>query len=81
VWILPAIAIVTALISDFFLLLLFAVSRGFVMIMWASGVGMGVGRSSRQQGGVGVLPMPDAELDTTQIVESVCENPPAAGGL
>jgi len=43
------------------------------MIAWASGLGMGVGRFSRPLRGVGVLAMPDAGLDTTRRVESVCE--------
>ena len=42
------------------------------MIMWASGFGMAVGRFSRPLRGVGVLAMPDAGLDTTRRVESVC---------
>jgi len=35
------------------------------MIARASGLGMGVGRFSTLPRGVGVLPMPDAGLDTT----------------
>jgi len=50
------------------------------MIVRASGFGMGVGRLSKLQRGVGVLAMPDAELDTMQCIESVCEVPPGAGG-
>ena len=42
---------------------------------------MGVGRFSRPLGGVGVLAMPDAGLDTTQQVESVCMVPLGAGVL
>jgi len=42
------------------------------MIAHASGIGMGVGRFSRPLRGVGVLAMPDAELDTMRRVESVC---------
>jgi len=42
------------------------------MIAWASGFGMGVGRFSRPLGGVGVLAMTDAGLDTMRQVESVC---------
>ena len=42
------------------------------MIARASGLGMGVGRFSRPLRGVGVLAMPDAGLDTTRRVESVC---------
>jgi len=51
------------------------------MIMQASGFGMGVGRFSRLLRGVGVLAMPDAGLDTTRQVESVCEVPLGAGVL
>jgi hypothetical protein len=47
------------------------------MIAWASGLGMGVGRFSRPQRGVGVITMPDAGLDTTRRVEV----PPGAGVL
>jgi hypothetical protein len=42
------------------------------MIARASGLGMGVGRFSRLLGGVGVLAMLNAGLDTTRRVESVC---------
>jgi len=42
------------------------------MIVWASALEMGVGRFWRPLRGVGVLAMPDAELDTTRHVESVC---------
>jgi len=42
------------------------------MIARASGFGIGVGRFSRSLRGVGVLAMPDAGLDTTHRVESVC---------
>ena len=45
------------------------------MIAQASGIGMGVGRFSRQLRGVGVLAMPDAGLDTTRRVESVSAIP------
>jgi hypothetical protein len=38
------------------------------MIMWVSGLGMGVGRFSRPLREVGVLVMPDAGLDTMQRV-------------
>jgi len=48
------------------------VRGGFVMIARASGFGMGVGRFSRPLRGVGLLAMPDAGLDTTWRVESVC---------
>ena len=51
------------------------------MIARASGLGMGVGRFSRPLRGVGVLAMPDAGLDTTRRVESVCKVPPGAGVL
>jgi hypothetical protein len=51
------------------------------MIARDSGLGMGVGRFSRPLRGVGVLAMPDAGLDTTRRVESVCKVPPGAGVL
>jgi len=51
------------------------------MIARASGFGMGVGRFSRPLRGVGVLAMPDARLDTTRRVESVCMVPLGAGVL
>jgi len=51
------------------------------MIARASGFGMGVGRFSRPLRGVGVLAMPDAGLDTTRHVESVCVIPLGAGVL
>ena len=51
------------------------------MIARASGLGMGVGRLSRPLRGVGVLAMPDAGLDTTRSVDSVCEVPLCAGLL
>jgi hypothetical protein len=51
------------------------------MIARASGFGMRVGRFSRPLRGVGVLAMPDAELDTTRHVESVCVIPLRAGVL
>jgi hypothetical protein len=41
------------------------------MTVWASGLGIGVGRFSRPQRGVGVLAMPDAGLDVTRLIESV----------
>jgi hypothetical protein len=47
------------------------------MIARASALGLGVGRFSRPWRGVGVITMPDAELDTTQRVEV----PPGAGVL
>jgi len=51
------------------------------MVSRASGIGMQVGRFSRPQRGVGVLPMPVARLDTTPWVESVCEGPRGAAVL
>jgi len=48
------------------------VPSGYVMITRASGFGMGVGRLSIPLREVGVLAMPDAGLDSTQRVESVC---------
>jgi len=51
------------------------------MIARASGLGMGVGRFSRPLGGVGVLTMPDARLDTMRRVESGCVIPLGAGVL
>jgi hypothetical protein len=51
------------------------------MIARASGFGMGVGRFSRPLKGMGVLAMPDAGLDTTRWVESVCMVPQGAGPL
>jgi len=51
------------------------------MIVRASGLEMGVGRFSRPLRGVGVLAMPDAGLDTTGRIVSVCEVPPDAGVL
>jgi hypothetical protein len=44
-----------------------------------SGLETGVGRISRPLGGVGVQPMPDAGLDTTRCIESVCKVPLGAG--
>jgi len=38
------------------------------MIVQASGLGMGVGRFPRPLRGVGVLPMPDAGLDTMRCI-------------
>jgi len=43
------------------------------MFVRASGLRIGLGRFSRPGRGVGVLAMPDARLDTTRHVESVCE--------
>jgi hypothetical protein len=51
------------------------------MIARASGLGMRVDRCSRRLRGVGVLEMPDAELDTTRCVQSVCVIPLGAGVL
>jgi hypothetical protein len=51
------------------------------MIARASGFGMGAGRFSRPLRGLGVLAMPDAGLDTTRCVESVCMVPLGAGEL
>jgi len=51
------------------------------MIVRASGLVMGVDRFSRPLREVGVLAMPDAGLETTQRVESVCEVPLGAGVL
>jgi hypothetical protein len=45
------------------------------MITQASGFRMKVGRFSRPMRGVGELAMPDARLDTTRQVESVCVIP------
>jgi hypothetical protein len=62
----------------------FSVARvlsGFVMIVRASGLEMGVGRFSRPWRGVGLLAMPDVRLVTTWLVESVCEVPLGAGVL
>jgi len=54
---------------------------GFVMIAWASGLGMVVGRFSRPLRGVGVLAVPDAWQDSTWRIESDCEVHPVAGVL
>jgi len=51
------------------------------MIARASGFRMGVDRFARSLCGVGVLAMPDAGLDTTRRVESVCMVPLGAGVL
>jgi len=51
------------------------------MIAQASGFGMWVGSFSRPLRGVGVLAMPEAGLDMTQCVESVCKVPPDVGVL
>jgi len=51
------------------------------MIARASGLGMGVGRFSRPLREVGVLAMPDAGLDTTRRIESVCKVLPGEGVL
>jgi len=55
------------------------VHNGFVMIAWACGSGMGVGRFSRPLRGVGVLAMAHAGLDTTLRIESICNVPLGAG--
>jgi len=47
------------------------------MIVWASGLGMGVGKFSGPLRRVGVIAMPDAGLDTTRRIEV----PPGAGVL
>jgi len=47
------------------------------MIVRASGLGMGVGRLSKPLRGVGMVAMPDARLDITRHVESVCKVPQA----
>jgi len=57
------------------------VLSGFVMLGRASGLGMGVGRLSRPQRGVGVPAMLDGWLDTTRYVESACQVPQGAGVL
>ena len=49
------------------------------MITRASGLGMWVGRFSRPLRRVGVIAMPDAGLDGTRHIESVCVIPPGAG--
>ena len=51
------------------------------MITRTSCLGMGVGRFSRPLRGVGALAVPDAGLDITRRVESVCDVPLGAGGL
>jgi len=51
------------------------------MIARVSGFGMGVGKFPRPLRGVGVLAMPDAGLDITRCVESVCMVPLGAGVL
>jgi hypothetical protein len=51
------------------------------MIALASGLGMGIGRFSRPQRGVGVLAMLDVGQDTTRSIESVCKAPPGSGML
>jgi len=49
------------------------------MIAQASGFGMQVGRFSSPQRGVRLLVMPDAGLDTTRRVESVCNGSAGSG--
>jgi hypothetical protein len=51
------------------------------MIAWVSGLRIGVGRFTRPWRGVGVRAMPDARLDATRRIQSVCEVPPEAGVL
>jgi hypothetical protein len=51
------------------------------MLVRASGLGIRVPRFSRPLRGVGVLAMPDAELDTTRRIGSVCVIPLGAGVL
>ena len=51
------------------------------MIVWVSGLGMGVGRFSRPLRRVGVLAMPDVGLDRRQCIQSVCDVPPGHAGL
>ena len=51
------------------------------MIPRSSGLGMGVGRFSRPLRGVLVLAMPDAGLDTTRRIVSICMVPLGAGVL
>jgi len=51
------------------------------VIARASGFGMRVGRISKPLRGVGVLAMPDAGLDSSQCIESVCEVTLGAGVL
>jgi len=51
------------------------------MVAQASTSRLGVGRFSRPRNGVGVLAMPDARLETTRRVESVCAVPAGAGTL
>jgi len=57
------------------------IHSGFVMIVRASGLGMGVGKYSRLLRGMRVLVMPDAGLHTTWCIESVCMVSPGAGVL
>jgi len=59
----------------FWLLSIARVRSGFVIIARDSGFGMGVGSLSKPLRGVGVLAMPDAGLDTTWRIESVCVIP------
>jgi hypothetical protein len=49
------------------------------MIAWASGFVMGVGKFSRPPTAAGMLAMPDAGLDTTQRIQSVCDVPAGSG--
>jgi len=54
------------------------IRSGFVMIVRAPALGMGVDRISSLLGRVGVLAMADAGLDTMRRVKSVCNIPPRA---
>ena len=58
-----------------------SVRSGFVMITWASELGMAVWRFSRPLRWVGVIPMADGGLDIMWRVESVCEVHLGAGVL
>jgi hypothetical protein len=51
------------------------------MITWVAGLRLGEERFSRPLGGVGVQAIPDAGLDTTRCVESVCKVPPCVSVL
>jgi hypothetical protein len=51
------------------------ICSGFVMVVQASGLDMGLGRLSRLLRGVGVLAMLDSRLDKPRRFESVCEVP------
>ena len=51
------------------------------MVVRGSRLGMRLGKFSRALRAVGVPPMPDARLDTSRGVESVCEVSPGADVL